>query len=116
MGILRHFLTLAGNRKAAIESAQAAFHPWRTLPPAAKETIFRRAIAVTASQELRTKITETAHQETGVAKQWANLLNYYVDSIFSEACDTVYALRGEVLPSNTGALASIVQPVPFGVV
>ena len=101
---------------AAIEAAQAAFEPWRTTPPIAKEAIFRRAIAVYSDPALRAKITEVAHQETAVSKQWADLLNYYVDSVFSEACDAVYSLRGQVLPSNTGAIASIVQKVPYGVV
>ncbi|KAI0085420.1 aldehyde dehydrogenase [Irpex rosettiformis] len=115
--VLSHVVSASSSdAKAAIEVAQAAFDSWRTLPPIAKETIFRRAITVFSNPDLRAKITETAHQETGVSKPWADILNYYVDSAFSEACDTVYSLRGEVLPSNSGALASIVQKVPYGVI
>ncbi|KAI0340692.1 aldehyde dehydrogenase [Trametopsis cervina] len=101
---------------AAIEAAQAAFPAWAATPPGAKAKIFRRAKEVIASPELRAKIVETAHNETGVAKQWAGVLNSITDTVFDEAADTVYHLRGEILPSDTGSQAALVQVVPMGVI
>jgi hypothetical protein len=67
------------------------------------------------SPEFQAKVVETAHQETGVMKNWAQILNMYTESTFAEACDTVYELRGQLLPRDSGALASMVQILPLGV-
>lgn len=72
-------------------------------------------MVVCNSPEFQAKVVETARQETGVTKQWAEILNMYIDSTFAEACETVYELRGQLLPRDSGALASMVQVLPLGV-
>ncbi|KAI0698465.1 aldehyde dehydrogenase [Cytidiella melzeri] len=103
--------------KAAIEAAQAAFPSWRTLSPVAKATIFRKAMAICAEPDFLAAVVDSVHQETGATKQWAGALNqHYLGNVFAEACDTVFSLRGELLSSSAGALVSMIQVVPHGVI
>ena len=102
--------------KEAIDNAQQAFQKWQFTSPAAKAAIFRKAADLIVSDKYAKNIIDTVVEETGCFAPWAKLSNVDLAAGFLlDACDMAYAVKGEILPSDYGAL-SLVQKVPMGVV
>ena len=61
------------------------------------------------------KITQAVVEETGCIASWAKIVNVDLGGPFLEsACDMAYEVKGEILPSDSGA-KSFVQKLPMGV-
>lgn len=101
--------------KTAIEAAQEAFASWKTVSPAAKAAIFQRGAAIADSEDFKAKAVKTVQAETGAPKTWAAFVNAGISAGFlNSAGDMAYSIKGEILPSDTGA-RSFVQKLPMGV-
>ena len=99
----------------AVKVAEQAFASWQFVPPARKAAIFRRAAELIQSDKYIDKIVHAAVEETGSVPWRAKTvnINIAVGSLY-EAADAVYAIKGEMIPSDFGA-RSFLQKVPMGV-
>ena len=108
-------LTWDHNRKDAIDNAAKTFQTWRKTPPAVKSAIFSKAARLILEDKYSQKITQFAVDETGSLASWAKIVNVDLGAPFLEsACKMVYDVKGEILPSDSGA-KSFVQKLPMGV-
>lgn len=62
------------------------------------------------------RIVKSVVEETGCIPTWAKMVNVDLAAgRLIEACEMAYAVKGEILPSDYGAM-SFVQKLPMGVV
>ncbi|KAJ3523749.1 hypothetical protein NM688_g8673 [Phlebia brevispora] len=100
----------------AVEAADNAFELWQYSTPVTRASIFQKAAALVTSEKYISKVTQSVVDETGCPAAWAKFVNCGITPGFlTEACDMPYQVKGEILPSNVGAI-SLVQKYPLGVV
>ncbi|KAF7800257.1 hypothetical protein EIP86_011504 [Pleurotus ostreatoroseus] len=106
----------ADDCKTAIEAAGKAFKSWQFVAPAAKVAIFKKVAALLSTDKYTDKVVQSVVDETGCIRPWAKFVNVDIGiHALSEACDMVYQVKGEIIPSDSGA-QSFIQKLPMGVI
>ncbi|PSR88857.1 hypothetical protein PHLCEN_2v5006 [Hermanssonia centrifuga] len=102
--------------KEAIEAAEKAFGAWQFATPGQKSVLFKKAAELVVSDSYKDKIMKAITEETGCTASWGKLINVDLcHNVLHEACEMAYQVKGEILPSDSGA-QSFVQRLPMGVV
>ena len=64
--------------------------------------MFRKAAALIQEDKYASKITKSVMEETGSIPSWAKYVNVDISAgSLLEACDMAYAVKGEILPSES---------------
>ncbi len=104
----------AEDARAAADAAGRAFPAW-----AAKAPGERRALLNKAADLLHARagdLIALAGRETGATTLWAGFNVHLAENMLREAAAQVYALKGEVIPSDTPGLTAMAIRQPAGVV
>ena len=101
--------------KEAIEVANKAFESWQFSTPAARTKIFKKAAELIVTEGYTKAITDSVVEETGSIPSWGQYVNVNISrDVLEEAGDMAYAVKGDILPSDSGA-HSFVFKRPMGV-
>lgn len=98
----------------AADAAAAAFPGWSASPPALRREVLSRAadrLHETAGEWIR-----LMQREIGATTAWAGFNVHLAEGVLREAAAQVYALKGELIPSNVPGLSAMAERVPAGVV
>ena len=99
--------------RKAIEAAAAAFPAWAATPPAARQAIFLKAADILESR--RDEVVSMLARETGCTFGFGMFQMHFVPGLFRQAAAAPYQPIGQIIPSDTGALAMGIRK-PVGVV
>jgi acyl-CoA reductase-like NAD-dependent aldehyde dehydrogenase len=99
--------------RKAIEAAAAAFPAWAATPPAARQAIFLKAADILESRQ--DEIVSMLARETGATFGFGMFQMHFVPGLFRQAAAAPYQPIGQIIPSDTGALAMGIRK-PVGVV
>jgi acyl-CoA reductase-like NAD-dependent aldehyde dehydrogenase len=104
----------AGDARAAIEAAAAAFPAWSATPPAQRQAVFLEAANLLEGR--RDEVVSLLARETGCTFGFGMFQMGFVAGLFRQAAATPYQPIGEIIPSDhPGTLAMGVRR-PVGVV
>lgn len=104
----------ADDARAAVDAAAAAFPAWSAMPPGERRALLQRAAALL--QERAPEIAATVTAETGGTFGWGMFNVGLAASMLGEAAAQTYALRGELIPSDTPGLLAMGVREAVGVV
>jgi acyl-CoA reductase-like NAD-dependent aldehyde dehydrogenase len=99
--------------RKAIEAAAAAFPAWAATPPAARQAIFLKAADILESRQ--DEVVSMLARETGATFGFGMFQMHFVPGLFRQAAAAPYQPIGQIIPSDTGALAMGIRK-PVGVV
>src|SRR5438105_5409578 len=99
--------------RKAIEAAATAFPVWAATPPAARQAIFLTAADILESR--RDEVVSMLARETGCTFGFGMFQMHFVPGLFRQAAAAPYQPIGQIIPSDTGALAMGIRK-PVGVV
>jgi acyl-CoA reductase-like NAD-dependent aldehyde dehydrogenase len=99
--------------RKAIEAAAAAFPAWAATPPAMRQAIFLKAADILESRQ--DEIVSMLARETGATFGFGMFQMHFVPGLFRQAAAAPYQPIGQIIPSDTGALAMGIRK-PVGVV
>ena len=99
--------------RKAIEAAAAAFPAWAATPPAARQAIFLKAADILESRQ--DEVVLMLARETGATFGFGMFQMHFVPGLFRQAAAAPYQPIGQIIPSDTGALAMGIRK-PVGVV
>ena len=99
--------------RKAIEAAATAFPAWAATSPAARQAIFLTAADILESR--RDEVVSMLARETGCTFGFGMFQMHFVPGLFRQAAAAPYQPIGQIIPSDTGALAMGIRK-PVGVV
>ena len=97
----------------AIEAAATAFPAWAATPPAVRQAIFLKAADILESRQ--DEVVSMLARETGCTFGFGMFQMHFVPGLFRQAAAAPYQPIGQIIPSDTGALAMGIRK-PVGVV
>ena len=100
--------------RAAVDAAAAAFPAWAAMAPGERRTLLLKAADLLA--ERAPQIAEIVTAETGATFGWGMFNVGLASSMLREAGAQTYALRGELIPSDTPGLMAMGVREAVGVV
>ncbi|WP_342660268.1 Vanillin dehydrogenase [Rhodococcus ruber] len=112
--IARVAAATADDAGRAASAAAAAAPAWAALPPAERRAVLNRAADLL--DERSAAITATMGREMGAAAAWCGFNVMLGANMLREAAAQVYALVGQVIPSNVPGLTALAERRPLGVV
>jgi len=99
--------------RKAIEAAASAFPAWASTPPAVRQAIFLKAADILESRQ--DEVVSMLARETGCTFGFGMFQMHFVPGLFRQAAAAPYQPIGQIIPSDTGALAMGIRK-PVGVV
>ena len=112
--IARVAAATADDADRAVSAAAAAAPGWAALAPAERRAVLNRAADLL--DERSAAITATMGREMGAAAAWCGFNVMLGANMLREAAAQVYALVGQVIPSNVPGLTALAERRPLGVV
>jgi acyl-CoA reductase-like NAD-dependent aldehyde dehydrogenase len=103
----------ADDARKAIEAAAGAFPAWAETPPGARQAIFLKAADILESRQ--DEVVSMLARETGCTFGFGMFQMHFVPGLFRQAAAAPYQPIGQIIPSDTGALAMGIRK-PVGVV
>lgn len=100
--------------RRAASAAAAAAPVWAGLAPAQRRAVLNRAADLL--EERRGEVIATMGREMGAAAAWCGFNVKLGADMLREAAAQVYALVGQVVPSNVPGLTALAERQPLGVV
>ena len=100
--------------RAAADAAARAFPEWSATPPAQRRELLQKAAGLL--MERAEQIAQIDTQETGGTIGWGMFNCQLAAGMLSEAAAQVYAVTGEVIPSDVPGLTAMAIRRPAGVV
>ncbi|GCE38157.1 Aldehyde dehydrogenase [Rhodococcus wratislaviensis] len=112
--IARVAAATADDADRAVSAAAAAAPGWAALAPAERRAVLNRAADLL--DERSAAITATMGREMGAAAAWCGFNVMLGANMLREAAAQVYALVGQVIPSDVPGLTALAERRPLGVV
>jgi acyl-CoA reductase-like NAD-dependent aldehyde dehydrogenase len=103
----------ADDARNAIDAAVAAFPAWMATPPATRQAIFLKAADILESRQ--DEVVSMLARETGCTFGFGMFQMHFVPGLFRQAAAAPYQPIGQIIPSDTSALAMGIRK-PVGVV
>jgi len=115
-GALQHHFSSASieDADAALKSAQAAFLPWKNLPPAKKRDIFLKTAEIMDSR--REELTNYMVDETGASAPWAAFNLNLASEILRDVAGRISSVSGTIPQTATEGVSALVLKEPYGVI
>jgi acyl-CoA reductase-like NAD-dependent aldehyde dehydrogenase len=115
-GALQHHFSSASieDADAALKSAQAAFLPWKNLPPAKKRDIFLKTAEIMDSR--REELTNYMVNETGASAPWAAFNLNLASEILRDVAGRISSVSGTIPQTATEGVSALVLKEPYGVI
>lgn len=98
----------------AINTAQAAYPAWKTLPPSKKRDIFFRAADLLDSR--KEALTKAMVEETGGAAGWAAFNLNLASEIIRDIAGRISSITGSIPTTSEVGTSALVFKEPYGVI